>query len=73
MLRSFAYYSIGGRPLVLYIGLFTMLLFLTTAFIGRFRPVIFGKRLGTPVHKTFAVVALTVALIHGLLVLTAYL
>lgn len=72
MLTDIAYYQIGGRPLVVYIGLLAIVLFLITLVIGRFRPVLFGRRLGTPVHKTFAGISVGIALIHVILAISAY-
>jgi hypothetical protein len=71
---GFAYTLIWGRPLVLYIGILAIVLFLVTAALGKYgRRLRFrGKRLGVRPHRTMAVVALLVAIIHGVLALSPY-
>lgn len=72
MLREISYYPLFGVPLIVYLGVTTLTLFLLTAIL-----VILLRRriIKTPLkwHYRFAYLSLTVGIIHGTLALLAYL
>ena len=72
MLSEIAYYQILGKPLIMYVGIFTLLLFGFVALTGymstkgkRFLPFVW--------HKRLAIIALILGLIHGIFGLSFYL
>lgn len=65
-----AYYQLLGKPIIFYSGIITLLLFLTTATVGYL--VFKGHNISINVHKTFAIIAITMAIIHGLLGILIY-
>lgn len=72
MLRELTYYLIFGKPLIMYMGVITLLSFLTTATIG------YLFHHGNQIipfkwHLRMAVLSITLAIIHGLLGILAYL
>jgi hypothetical protein len=71
MLQNITYFLIFGKPLIMYLGILTLLAFLFTASIA----VMTMKGIRTiPFrwHPRCAVVAIILALVHGLLGLLAY-
>jgi hypothetical protein len=71
MFQDVSYALFFGRPLVLYLGIFTLFAFLFTATIA----VLNKKRIHTipfKWHPRCAVVAICIALVHGALVVLAY-
>ena len=72
MLEEITYFLIFGRPLIFYIGVFTLLFLLVTASIPLLnRRKILRVRLKW--HTRIATVSLAFAIIHGALVVLAYL
>ena len=71
MLSSIAYFPIFGKPLILYIGITTLSLFIITASIGLM--IFRGVRIPFKLHPTFAIIALAFGIIHGTLALSIYL
>lgn len=71
MVGKFAYFQILGLPVVMYLGISALTLFLTAAVLG----VLMHKGIvAIPVktHKLFAVSGIIVALIHGTLAMLSY-
>lgn len=71
MLSSIAYFPVFGKPLIIYIGITTLSLFIITALIGLM--IFRGIRIPFRVHPTMAAIALTFGVIHGTLALSIYL
>ncbi len=71
MLEYITYYQILGKPLIMYLGIFTLSSFLITALIGyttlRGKPIVPFKW-----HPRMAAISITLALIHGTLGILAY-
>jgi hypothetical protein len=65
MLSEIAYFSILGKPLILYMGITTLFLFIITASIGLM--IFKGKKIPFKFHPTMAGISITVGLIHGIL------
>ncbi|MDD5181789.1 MAG: hypothetical protein PHC66_01300 [Candidatus Nanoarchaeia archaeon] len=70
MLQNISYFMIFGKPLIMYLGILVLLLFLTTASLGYM--IFKGIKLnGVPVklnwHKAFAISAITLGLLHAIL------
>ncbi len=65
MLTEIAYYQILGKPVIMYLGILTLISFLITAGLGHF-----GKY--NKLHVTFAAISIILALIHGTLGISAY-
>lgn len=71
MLQQISYYLIFGKPLILWLGVITILSFLLTAAI----PVLGqGRILKIPFvwHARMAGLSLSLAVIHGMLAIAAY-
>lgn len=68
MLNEIAYFPIFGYPLVLYLGIITLLSFITTASIGLM--IFRGKPIPFKYHPTMAATALTLGIIHGTLAIS---
>lgn len=70
MFENISYYTIFGKTVLFYTGVLALLFILATAAI----PTI-GKKLGVPFawHPKVARVAVTLAVIHGILALAVYL
>ena len=71
MLREITYFMIFGKPLIMYGGIITLLSFAFTLIIA----VLNNKGIKTipyKWHPVFAVISLSLALIHGLLGILAY-
>lgn len=71
MLQNITYFLLFGKPLIMYLGILTLLAFLFTALIA----VMNMKGIQTiPFrwHPRFAAVAIVLALIHGTLGILAY-
>jgi hypothetical protein len=71
MLSEIAYFQIFGKPLVLYLGIITLLSFITTASIGLM--IFRGVRIPFKFHPAMAGISLTLGIIHGILALSIYL
>lgn len=71
MLRDVSYYLIFGKPLIMYVGILTLLSFLFTALIGflNFRG---NHKIPFRWHPKMAVLSITLALIHGVLGILLY-
>ncbi|MGB9978464.1 hypothetical protein [Methanobacterium sp.] len=65
MLSDITYFPIYGKPLVFYLGITTLSLFIITALIGLM--IFRGARIPFKFHPTMAATALTFAVIHGIL------
>jgi len=52
MLSSLAYYPIMGKPLILYLGIITLLSFIITAIIGLM--IYKGRKIPFKIHPTMA-------------------
>jgi len=71
MLANLTYYPIFGKPLIMYLGIITLLLFLTTASIGY--GIFKGKlKISIAWHFRLAKTAIAFALIHATLGILAY-
>lgn len=71
MISNIAYYLIFGKPLIMYIGILTLLSFSFTAYIGFMN--LKGKtKIPLKWHFRMAKISLAVAITHGLLGLLAY-
>jgi len=71
MLQEFSYYLIFGRPLILYLGIITIVMFLATAsipFLSQ-RGVV---KIPFVWHGRMAVLSICIALVHGVLGTAAY-
>ncbi len=71
MLQEFSYYPIFGRPIILYLGIITVCLFLVTASI----PVLSRRgvvKIPFVWHVRIAVLSICIALVHGMLGMAAY-
>ena len=71
MLSSIAYFPIFGKPLILYLGITTLSLFIITASIGLM--IFRGVKIPFKFHPRVAAIALTLGVIHGTLALSIYL
>jgi hypothetical protein len=71
MLKTIAYYLILGKPLIMYLGILTLLSFLTTAYIGMN---VLKPKKGIPFkyHLLFVRISFTLAIIHAALGLSLY-
>jgi hypothetical protein len=71
MLKGIAYYLIFGKPLIMYLGITTLLCFLFTATIA-----ILNKKginfIPFKWHPRMAIISLSMALIHGTLAISIY-
>jgi hypothetical protein len=70
MLQNITYFLIFGKPLIMYLGIITLLSFLITATIGIL--IVTGKGIPFKWHKFMAFTSLTLALIHGILGILLY-
>jgi DMSO/TMAO reductase YedYZ heme-binding membrane subunit len=70
MFQEISYYLIFGKPLIMYLGITTLTLFLVTASVGIL--IMKGKEIPFSWHRTLAVCAIALAIVHGLLGITAY-
>lgn len=70
MIAKIAYFIILGKPLVFYLGIISLLLFIATATIAILN--IKGiNKIPFVWHPRLAIIAITVALIHALLIILA--
>jgi hypothetical protein len=71
MLRNITYFLIFGKPLIMYLGIITLLSFLFTALIGllNFKGV---HNIPFKWHPRMVVVSITLAIIHGALGILLY-
>lgn len=72
MLSKVAYFLIFGKPLIMYLGIATLLSFLTTAAIG-FLNYHGIHKIPFKWHPVMAVISITLAIIHGILGILLYL
>lgn len=71
MLQNITYFLIFGKPLIMYLGIITLLSFLITATIG----VMIIKGIGKipfKYHKIMAAISIALAIIHGILGILLY-
>jgi hypothetical protein len=71
MLRNVSYYLIFGKPLIMYVGILTLLSFLFTALIG-FLNFKGNRTIPFRWHSRMAVLSITLAFIHGVLGILLY-
>jgi hypothetical protein len=72
VLNEISYMLIFGKPLIMYLGITVLILFLATGTVGYL--VMHNKtKLTFNAHKRLAMIAITVAIIHGTLGVLAYL
>ena len=71
MLREITYYMIFGKPLIMYMGIITFLSFSVTFTIGllNYKGI---KIIPFKWHPVFAVISITLALLHGIAGILAY-
>jgi hypothetical protein len=69
--RTIALYSIFGKPLVVYLGLTVLTLFIISAIMGSM--ILKGKNVPLKYHLRMAKVAIAIALIHGFLAFSIFL
>ncbi|MDD4931669.1 MAG: hypothetical protein PHG66_06020 [Candidatus Colwellbacteria bacterium] len=70
-LAGIAYFPIFGKPLIMYLGIITLLSFISTATIGflNFKGI---RKIPFKWHPRMALISLSLALIHGLFGISAY-
>ena len=71
MLSSIAYFPVFGKPLILYLGITTISLFIITTLLGLM--IFRGVKIPFKIHPTMAAIALAFGTIHGTLALSIYL
>ena len=64
MFTEIAYYTILGIPLLVYLGIITLVLLLITATLGF---LVHKGKIKFAIHPAFAIATIIFALIHGLL------
>ena len=69
VLNNITYYQIFGLPLIVYLGIITILLLITSSLFGALT--LKGK-MKFKYHKIFAAITIIFALLHGALALLAY-
>jgi len=71
MLETITYYQILGKPLIIYLGISTLVSFLFTALIGllNFKGI---RIIPFRWHPRMAIFSITLAMIHGILGVLAY-
>jgi hypothetical protein len=71
MFRNITYFLIFGKPLIMYMGILTLLSFLFTATIAvlNFKGI---HKIPFKWHPRMAVISITLAIIHGSLGILAY-
>jgi len=71
MFKEISYYLIFGKPLILYLGIITLVLLLSTAIVGY---LFYKRKINLPfkLHIVLAVCTIVVALVHGFLGISAY-
>lgn len=65
MISELAYFPILGKPLVLYMGISTLILFICTASIGFM--IFRGVKIPFKYHPTMAGISIAVGIVHGIL------
>lgn len=72
MIKNIAYFLIFGKPVIMYLGILTLSSFVFTAYIGAMNR---RGKTRVPLHWHFrmAKISLTLAVIHGILGISAYL
>jgi hypothetical protein len=69
-IKALALFSIFGKPLIVYLGLLTLIGFIVTATLGYL--ILKGKAIPLKYHFWLAGGSLTVALIHGFLAFSIF-
>jgi len=69
-IRNIALFSILGKPLVVYLGIITLIGFLTTAILGML--ILKGKKIPLKTHFLIAKMSLVLAVIHGFLAFSIF-
>jgi hypothetical protein len=69
MLENLTYYSLFGKPLIMYLGILVLISLISTAALGAM--VLKGK-VKFEYHKTLAVITICLALLHGALGILNY-
>lgn len=71
MFRNISYFLIFGKPLIMYLGILTLLSFLFTALIGflNFKGI---RKIPFKWHPIMAATSITLAIIHGFLGILTY-
>ncbi len=71
MINNIAYYLIFGKPLIMYMGILTLLTFLLVAYIGH--SILTGKsKFPLKWHLWIAGLAIFIALLHGTFGILSY-
>ena len=70
MLQEISYYPIFGRPVIMYLGIATLTLLLSTAVAGLL--IFRGKKIPFAWHPRLAACTIAVALVHASLGILAY-
>lgn len=71
MLRNISYFLIFGKPLIMYMGILTLLSFLFTALIAFLNHKGIHK-IPFKWHPKLAAISITLAIIHGLMGILSY-
>jgi len=71
MLKNISYFLILGKPLIVWMGIITLLSFLFTAYIGMAN-LKGNNKIPFKWHKRLAKISVALALIHGFLAASAY-
>ncbi|KYC44663.1 MAG: hypothetical protein APG10_01540 [Candidatus Methanofastidiosum methylothiophilum] len=70
MLNQISYYPILGYPLILYLGIIALILFLMAVSIST---ALKGKiKSHFKIHRRIAIISILIALVHGLMGILAY-
>jgi hypothetical protein len=63
-IRSIAFYLIFGKPVIMYLGIITLICFLTTAYLG-YQQMKGNNKIPLKYHFMMARISILMALIHG--------
>ena len=72
MFENFTYYPIFNIPLIVYLGVITIFIFIVTALIAYLKRKGKFKKLSIKWHYYLAYVSIILGLLHGILALIAY-
>ncbi|MBW3003803.1 hypothetical protein KY337_04510 [Candidatus Woesearchaeota archaeon] len=70
VLNTISYFQLLGKPLIMWLGIMTILLLLTTAYLGY--KVFKGRGELFMYHKRLAIATILLALVHGTLGVLAF-
>jgi hypothetical protein len=70
MFKEITYYLIFGKPLIMYLGITTLTLFLSAAVVGGL--ILKGKNISIKWHTGIVKIAIAFALVHAFLGVTQY-